>query len=66
MTTKPRTMAEINERLGEIGRELAKGRLYPVRNHQELEAEQEALRAEYYQAMDRESREALERQKAAE
>lgn len=57
MNTK-RTAAEINKRLGEIGVELAKGRMVPVPNAGALEAEEEVLKVEYREALDRESVEA--------
>jgi hypothetical protein len=47
----PRTAAEINQRLGEIGAELAKGRITPVPNARALEAEQEALKVKYLEAL---------------
>lgn len=57
MNTK-RTAAEMNKRLGEIGAELAKGRMVPVPNARALEAEEEVLKVEYREALDRESVEA--------
>jgi len=47
--------AAINQRLGEIGAELAKGRMVPVPNARALEAELDRLRVEYRDALNRES-----------
>lgn len=58
MNTKPKTAAEINARRVEIGAELAKGRFVPVPNARKLDAEDDALKIEYREALDRESVEA--------
>jgi len=51
-----RTAAELNARLGAVGTELAaKGRITPVANAKELEAEESALKIEYAAALQRES-----------
>jgi hypothetical protein len=55
MNTKPGTAAEMNKRLGEIGAELAKGRMAPVKNARALEAEEDALKIEYREALQKES-----------
>ena len=52
----PRTAAEINKRREEIGAELAKGRIVPVANARQLEAEDDRLRSEYLEALARESK----------
>lgn len=53
--TKLKTADEINKRRMEIGAELAKGRFMPVPNARQLEQEDAALKAEYVEALDRES-----------
>ena len=45
----------MNKRLGEIGTDLAKGRMVPVPNARGLEAEEAALKIEYAAALQRES-----------
>ncbi len=56
MNTKPqRTAAEINARIGAIGLELSKGRITPVANARELEAEQDRLVIEYRETLEREA-----------
>jgi hypothetical protein len=55
MNATPRTAAEINARLGAVGLELAKGRMAPVKNAKELEAEQDRLAVAYCSALIRES-----------
>jgi hypothetical protein len=58
-TTKPRTAAEINARRIAIGEELAKtSRFVPAPNARELEAEDEALKADYIAALQKESEDA--------
>lgn len=46
--------AAINERMGAIGAELAQGRITPVPNARALEAELEALKVQYLDALKRE------------
>lgn len=54
-TTKYANAAAMNKRNEEIGAALAKGRIRPVSNARELEAEQEALKVAYAEALQRES-----------
>lgn len=57
--TPPRTAAQINARREHIGAELAKGRIVPVPNARALEAEDDALRIAYRDALEREAEDAL-------
>ena len=60
MTTvaQPRTAAQMNKRLHEIGAELAKGRFVPVANARQLEAEEAALKREYAAQLERDAEDA--------
>ena len=55
-TTKapPRTAAEINKRMEEVGAEMAKWRYAPAPNARALEAEDAALKIEYVAALQKE------------
>jgi hypothetical protein len=63
MTTKPKTVAEINARLSEVGAELASYRFTPHRIPKELEDEQTRLKAEIPAAEQRESEAAAVQQR---
>jgi hypothetical protein len=63
MNTKPKTVAEINARLSEVGAEMASYRFTPHRIPKELGAEEDRLKADLVVAMERESEAEVVRQR---